>query len=58
MTEVIVLKTIRDLHKRLDEEIEYYTEMLQKANTRLSLLNEERRQLLELLTILEAERNK
>ena len=58
MTRVILLETIRDLNKRIDDEIAYYNEMLDRTNTRLTILNEERRQLLELLQILEKEKNK
>ena len=58
MTKVILLETIRDLNKRIDDEIAYYSEMLDRTNTRLTILNEERRQLLELLQILEKEKNK
>ena len=58
MTKVILLETIRDLNKRIDDEITYYNEMLERTNTRLTILNEERRQLMELLDILQKEKNK
>ena len=56
MTKVIILSQIRELNQRIDEEIEYYNEKLDKAQFRLSIINEEIRQLNELLDILEKER--
>ena len=56
MTKVIILSQIRELNQRIDEEIEYYNEKLDKAQFRLSMINEEIRQLNELLDILEKER--
>ena len=56
MTKVIILSLIRELNQRIDEEIEYYNEKLDKAQFRLSMINEEIRQLNELLDILEKER--
>ena len=56
MTKVIILSQIRELNQRIDEEIEYYKEKLDKAQFRLSMINEEIRQLNELLDILEKER--
>ena len=56
MTKVIILSLIRELNQRIDEEIEYYKEKLDKAQFRLSMINEEIRQLNELLDILEKER--
>ena len=56
MTKVIILSQIRELNQRIDEEIEYYNEKLDKAQFRLSIINEEIRQLNELLDILEKEK--
>ena len=58
MTELIILDTIRDLNKRINEDIEFYQSKLDQANTRLAILKVERQQLVDLINILEAERNK
>ena len=58
MTEVIILETIRDINKRINEDIEFYQWKLDQANTRLAILKVERQQLVDLINILEAERNK
>ena len=58
MTEVIILETIRDINKRINEDIEFYQSKLDQANTRLAILKVERQQLVDLINILEAERNK
>ena len=58
MTKLIILDNIRDLNKKIEREMEFYQEKLKKAEFRLSVLEEERRQLLEVLEILEGEKNK
>ena len=58
MTELIILDTIRDLNRRIDADIEFYQGKLDQANTRLAILKVERQQLIDLMNILEAERNK
>ena len=58
MTELIILDTIRDLNRRINEDIEFYQGKLDQANTRLAILKVERQQLVDLINILEAERNK
>ena len=58
MTKLIILDTIRDLNAKIDREVEYYESQLAKTELRLTILQEERRQLLELLEILEGEKNK
>ena len=58
MSDIIILDSIRDINNKIEREIEFYTEQLNKAETRLSILQEERRQLIELLCILEQEKNK
>ena len=58
MTEVIILETIRDINNRINEDIEFYQGKLDQANTRLAILKVERQQLVDLINILEAERNK
>ena len=58
MTELIILDTIRDLNRRIDADIEIYQKKLDEANTRLAILKVERQQLIDLMNILEAERNK
>ena len=58
MSDIIILGSIRDINNKIEREIEFYTEQLNKAETRLSILQEERRQLIELLCILEQEKNK
>ena len=57
ISKVVVLQDIRDTNQRLDEEIEYFTERLEKTEFRMSLIQEEHRQLVELLEILKKERN-
>ena len=57
INKVIVLQDIRDTNQRLDEEIEYFTERLEKTEFRMSMIQEEHRQLVELLEILKKERN-
>ena len=58
MTGLILLDTIRDLNRRINEDIEFYQGKLDQANTRLAILKVERQQLVDLINILEAERNK
>ena len=58
MTELIILDTIRDINRRIDADIEFYQKKLDEANTRLAILKVERQQLIDLMNILEAERNK
>ena len=58
MTELILLDTIRDINRRINEDIEFYQEKLDQANTRLAILKVERQQLIDLINILEGERNK
>ena len=58
MTELILLDTIRDINKRIDQDIEFYQDRLDKANTRLAILKVERQQLVDLINILEKEKNK
>ena len=58
MTELIILDTIRDINRRIDADIELYQKKLDEANTRLAILKVERQQLIDLMNILEAERNK
>ena len=53
-----ILDTIRDLNRRIDADIEFYQKKLDEANTRLAILKVERQQLIDLMNILEAERNK
>ena len=58
MTKLIILDTIRDLNAKIEREVEYYEAQLAKTEFRLSVLEQERKQLLELLQILEGEKNK
>ena len=58
MTELILLDTIRDINRRINDDIEFYQEKLDQANTRLAILKIERQQLIDLINILEGERNK
>ena len=58
MSKLIILQEIRDLNQKINDEIEHYNHLLSKCETRLYILQEERRQLLELIAILEAEKNK
>ena len=58
MTNLIILQTIIDINKRIDDELEFYNEQLKKTELRLTILREEQRQLLELINILEQEKNK
>ena len=55
---IIVLQTIRDINRRIDEDIEFYQKKLDEANTRLGILLAEKQQLVDLLQILEQEKNK
>lgn len=58
MSELILLDTIRDINRRIERDIEFYQERLDKANTRLAILTVERQQLIDLINILESEKNK
>ena len=58
MSKIVILETIRDINRRIDEDIEFYQGKLDQANTRLAILKVERQQLVDLINILEAERNK
>ena len=58
MSELIILDTIRDINRRIDKDIEFYQGKLDEANTRLSILMVEKQQLVDLLNILEQEKNK
>ena len=58
MTELIMLDVVRDINRRIDDDIEFYQGQLDKANTRLAILKLERQQLVDLINILEGERNK
>ena len=58
MTKLIVLSHIRDINEKIDKEIEFYEQRLNKTEFRLDILREERRQLVELLDILANEKNK
>ena len=55
---IIRLEDIRDINQKIDKEVEFYTKQLEAAEKRLSLLESERKMLVELLRILENERNK
>ena len=55
---IIRLEDIRNINEKIDQEVEFYTKQLEAAERRLSLLESERRMLVELLQILENERNK
>ena len=55
---IIKLDDIRNINEKIDEEVEFYTKQLEAAERRLSLLESERKMLVELLHILENERNK
>ena len=55
---IIRLDDIRSINEKIDEEVEFYTKQLKAAEKRLSLLESERKMLVELLHILENERNK
>ena len=58
MSNIIVLQERIDLRTRIDEELEYYNHLLDKCETRMYILREEHKQLLELINILEAEKEK
>ena len=58
MSEVLILETIRDINRRITEDINFYQKKLDEANFRLGILKVERQQLIDLINILEAERNK
>ena len=58
MSEIILLDTIRDINRRIEQDIEFYQKKLDEANTRLAILMVEKQQLLDLLNILEQEKNK
>ena len=55
---IIRLDDIRNINEKIDKEVEFYTKQLEAAERRLSLLESERKMLVELLHILENERNK
>ena len=58
MSKIVILQTIRDINRRIDEDIEFYQKKMDEANTRLAILKVERQQLVDLLNILEQEKNK
>ena len=58
MSEVIILQHVRDLRIRIEEELEYYNHLLDKCEARMYILREEHRQLVELINILEQEKEK
>ena len=58
MSEIIILQQVRDLRIRIEEELEYYNHLLDKCEARMYILREEHRQLVELINILEAEKEK
>ena len=58
MSEIIVLQQVRDLRIRIEEELEYYNHLLDKCEARMYILREEHRQLVELINILEQEKEK
>ena len=55
---IIRLDDIRNINDKIDKEVEFYTKQLEDAEKRLSLLESEHKMLVELLRILENERNK
>ena len=58
MNEITILQTVRDINRRITEDINFYQKKLDEANFRLGVLKIERQQLVDLINILEAERNK
>ena len=58
MSNVIVLQKVLDLRTRIEEELEYYNHLLDKCEARMYILREEHRQLVELINILEQEKEK
>ena len=58
MSEIIVLQKVIDLRKRIEEDLEYYNHLLDKCEARMYILREEHRQLVELINILEQEKEK
>ena len=58
MSNLIILSQIKDINAKIDKEIEMYEEMLGKCESKLSFLREERRQLIEVISILAHEKNK
>ena len=58
MSEIVILQTIRDINRRIDDDIAFYQGKLDQANTRLAILLVEKQQLVDLLNILEQEKNK
>ena len=58
MSKIVILETIRDINRRIDEDIAFYQKKLDEANLRLGILLVEKQQLVDLLNILEQEKNK
>ena len=58
MSNVIVLQKVLDLRTRIEEELEYYNHLLDKCEARMYILREEHRQLVDLIQILEQEKEK
>ena len=58
MSKIVILETIRDINRRTDEDIAFYQKKLDEANLRLGILLVEKQQLVDLLNILEQEKNK
>ena len=57
MNKIVILQEVIDTNQRLDDEIEYFTDRLEKTEFRMSMIHEEHRQLVELLDILKKERH-
>ena len=57
MSKVIILSEVLALNERIREEIKVYEKQLQKCEMRMSILRQERQQLVTLLEILEGELN-
>ena len=58
MSKIVILETIRDINRRIDEDIAFYQKKLDEANLRLGILLVEKQQLVDLLNVLEQEKNK
>ena len=58
MTKIISLQEVMKLRGKVEKEIEFYQDRLKQSDLRLSIIQEERRQLIELLDILEKEKER
>ena len=55
---IVSLSEVRDINEKIDKQLEFYRTRVEKLELRLSITQQELDQTLELIEILENERNK